>query len=192
LFPFFGKNLLLPSVGVFKEPSFVLKASSDNGAIAQTCQESNAACCRKGKLFIPESEYTHIANWILNNSPDELKEFQSRLEVFDGFYLYDQQDTCQFLDRHALCRLHTSHVKPSECFWWPLHVYKSDTGELEIKAANYCCLAAVEITKETHHVDLMEKQARHIGLHLITAFRNVYPGAPKDKVLVRKLRHATP
>lgn len=148
-----------------------------NDKLAQACQATCSSCCKKGKIFLPDAEYQAISDWVRENSPGELEEFEKRSEKFDGFYLYDQQECCQFLDGANLCRLHTQGVKPRECFWWPLHVYAGEKGELDIRVSTSCCLAYQHIDAESPAVDALEAESRKLGGALIERFRAEYPGS---------------
>jgi hypothetical protein len=148
-----------------------------NNNLASACQATCSSCCKKGKIFLPDQQFQAIRHWVLENSPSELGEFDARSEKFDGFYLYDQQDICQFLDKEDLCRLHTEGVKPRECFWWPLHVYKGEKENLEIRASTSCCTAFQHLPGDSPYVDVVEEESRQLGDSLIRKFRDVYPGS---------------
>ena len=149
-----------------------------NEQLAVACQATCSSCCKKGKIFLPDQQFQAIRDWVIANSPAELGEFDVRSEKFDGFYLYDQQDSCQFLDESDLCRLHTQGVKPRECFWWPLHVYtKAEDASLEIRASTSCCTAYQHINSESPCVNDVEAESRTLGAELINRFRSVYPGS---------------
>lgn len=146
-----------------------MKASSDNENIAKSCQQTMAACCCRGHIFIPNEEYAEIVEHLNEKSPQEIEEFKSRCLEREGYYLYDQKSKCQFLDDNYLCRLHESQVKPKECYWWPLHVYLDTNGDLEIRVAN-CCSACLH----THpsHIEKIKNDVEIIGVDLIKKFRS--------------------
>jgi hypothetical protein len=148
-----------------------------NEKLAQACQATCSSCCKKGKIFLPDAQYLAIRDWVQKNSPGEIEEFESRSEKFDGFYLYDQQDICQFLDERDLCRLHTQGVKPRECFWWPLHVYTGEGDNLDIRVSTSCCTAYQNLSADSPYVDSIERESKQLGDSLIRRFRNVYPGS---------------
>jgi hypothetical protein len=154
------------------------KAGNDiNDRLAKACQATCSSCCKKGKIFLPKAEYNAIRNWVTSNSPSELDEFDSRIEEHGSFNLYDQRDSCQFLDKDDLCRLHSEGVKPRECFWWPLHIYTADSGELDIRVSTSCCDAYKLISKDSPYVDSLEGEVRNLGSQIIRDFRAVYPGS---------------
>lgn len=165
-----------------------IEQSGFNQKLAGACQAKCAACCRKGKIFLPENEFQAIKQWAAKAStPAEISEFEGRTEAFDGFRLYDQKDSCQFLDRNNLCRLHTQGVKPTECFWWPFHVYTAATGALEIRLSTSCCDGYKFFTPGLPFLDIVESQARAIGFAAIRKFRNKYPGSYDSKT-VREIK----
>jgi len=156
----------------------VADAQKINLKLAEACQSTCSSCCKKGKIFLPDDQYQAIRNWVIQNSPAELEEFESRSQKHDGFYLYDQQEICQFLDQTDLCRLHTQGVKPRECFWWPLHVYTGEKQEnLEIRASTSCCTAYQHLPSDSPYVDVVEEESKRLGDDLIRKFRKVYPGS---------------
>lgn len=150
-----------------------------NDKLAAACQACAAACCKKGKIFLPPQESAAIEAWIQRNNPAELAEFQMRQTAHDGFSLYDQQECCQFLDERNLCRLHTDGVKPAECFWWPFHVYATEDQSLEVRLSTSCCDGYRYLSPATSHpfIEKIIAQARQIGLGLIRRFRRVYAGS---------------
>jgi Fe-S-cluster containining protein len=157
-----------------------------NSELAKSCQACQASCCRKGSVFLPTKEYTNIVDWLGKNSPDELGEFQSRSIKYADFYLYDQREACQFLDDRNLCRLHLEGVKPTECFWWPFHVYVDEANRLEIRLSTSCCDGYKHFRPNLPFISIIEEQARKFGADLIRAFRKVYKGS-YDTKLVKKL-----
>jgi|GEM_PF-1066228 len=148
-----------------------------NHLLASACQATCSSCCKKGKIFLPEEQYNLIKDWAEKSSPDELDEFKNRSERFDGFFLYDQRDRCQFLDGENLCRLHNEGVKPRECFWWPLHVYTQDEGKFEVRASTSCCSAFKHLNQESPYVSEVQAESEAIGAIIIKKFREVYPGS---------------
>ncbi len=145
-----------------------------------------SSCCKKGKLFLPEAEYNKMRTWLIKNSPDELDNFDKRIEEHDGFYLYDQKNSCGFLNEKDLCRLHVDGIKPTECFAWPFHVYLDDKQELEIRYSNTCCQSYLEI--ETHRDEAI-RYARELLAYfdenIIRSFRNTYNGSYGSKHLCK-------
>jgi len=153
------------------------QSSKINEQLAASCQATCSSCCKKGKIFLPDQQYQAILEWLLNHSPQEIGEFEARSEKFDGFYLYDQQDSCQFLDQADLCRLHTHGVKPRECFWWPLHIYTTENTDLDIRASTSCCEAYKHLGADSAYVDAVESEVEQLGVDLVRKFRAVYPGS---------------
>ena len=145
------------------------KKSSDNDHLASSCREANTWCCKDGFVFLPRQEYLRIIEY-LAGKPEAREEFDLRIYDHGDFLLYDQKTRCQFLDKDELCELHPLGVKPTECFWWPAHVYMTDDGELEIRVSE-CCSGCKFITKGSNHLKVVEKQARAIGLSVLRRFR---------------------
>jgi Fe-S-cluster containining protein len=134
-----------------------------NQKLAAACQSKCASCCCKGMIFLPENEFQAIKQWVSNKSPADLSEFEQRTKMFDGFRLYDQKDRCQFLDQGNLCRLHSQGVKPTECFWWPFHVYAASDKSLEIRLSTSCCDGYKYYTPNLPFLEIIESQAKTIG-----------------------------
>jgi hypothetical protein len=160
--------------------------NSLNSSLATACQLSQGSCCKKGLLFLPEDEYQAIVEWVAANSANELGEFESRCVKYDGFYLYDQKDCCQFLTETNLCRLHSEGVKPSECFWWPVHIYGTKPENLELCVATGCCNACEYIDTNSSLLDDITKRFHELGADVICRFRGVYSGS-YEKRFLRKL-----
>ncbi len=156
-----------------------------NGPLASACQAACAACCCKGKIFLPDAEYERIHEWIQENSVGDLEEFNLRSEALDGFHLYNQKDRCQFLDKQNLCRLHDKGIKPRECFWWPLHIYKGEDVGLEIRVSTSCCDAHNVISPSSPLVSSLKNEADHLGRELIRRFRDAYSGSYDGKLIER-------
>jgi Fe-S-cluster containining protein len=150
-----------------------------NGRLARSCQAAGAACCKKGKLFLPLAEYRGIVDWMREHSPAEGAGFESRCVHHDaeGFVLYDQEQACQFLTPDDLCRLHTQGVKPSECFWWPLHVYVTPEDGLEIRVSTSCCEAYKNTAGLARYADEIADKVPEIGEETLRAFRRSYGGS---------------
>src|SRR3989344_2513338 len=149
-----------------------VKESNDNAQLALACSKVQAACCRDGYVFLPRSEYQAIIEH-LANKPNDLLEFTSRVVDHSDFLLYNQQTRCQFLHPDERCELHPLGIKPSECFWWPAHVYLADDGTMEIRVAA-CCSGCSFIQPESSHIKKVAEQARAIGLQLLKNFRTVH------------------
>jgi len=154
-----------------------LGASGFNDLLAKACQAAGASCCKLGRLFLPLEEWRQIEAWLAARSADELSEFRRRSVAGDGFFLYDQQKRCQFLDERNLCRLQAAGLKPSECFWWPFHVYVDEQDRLEIRLATSCCGGHRHYVAGQPFVAQVEAQARRLGADLIRRFRRAYPGS---------------
>lgn len=169
--------------------TFFLQKSMDdqvneiNDKLATACMKTCASCCKKGLLFMPSEEYEGIITWLKKHSPEEMQTFQSRAQAFDGFYLYDQGDACQFLDANNLCRLHQDQVKPSECYWWPMHVYCNEESELELRVSDSCCEAYQHITPDSSLVSDIEKSIQKWGPELIQKFRKEYQGSYHNRFI---------
>lgn len=153
----------------------MVNAVTENKELAECCMRHKAACCKKGKLFITEEEFFKIQSWATANQSDA-GEFRGRCSAYPGFFLYDQQESCQFLDDKNLCKLHEPQVKPTECFWWPLHVYQNE-DHLEIRASSSCCDAFRALDDRHPYVDHIEEQAGKIGSGLLRELRKKYAGS---------------
>jgi hypothetical protein len=153
--------------------------NSFNDCLAHACQASGTACCKKGQVFLPLEEYQRLVAWLRMHSADELESFESRCTHHDseGFVLYDQLNACQFLTSENLCRLHTQGVKPSECFWWPFHVYVAPDEALEIRVSTTCCDGYKNCQQASGYIAQIEKEVRGISAETIRAFRRVYGGS---------------
>lgn len=162
-----------------------LRAAPFNRRLAEACQAAGAACCCKGLLFLPEPEYHAITMWIGARDPAQQTEFESRTEAHGGFRLYHQRDRCQFLDHARRCRLHEAGVKPTECFWWPYHVYTDAEGGLEIRVCTSCCEGHRQGPADADVARTIELQARAIGLDVLRAFRRVYAGSYATRFVVK-------
>ncbi len=151
--------------------------SGTEGPPATTCQQCGALCCKKGEIFLPANEYRRIREHAEKLGAHEAAELADRITDHGLFYIYDQRTGCQFLDAKNLCRLHDLGLKPSECFWWPYHIFKGEEpGRLEIKLFMDCCdgHAASHVSLPEHHV--IEAEAHSIGLDVIHKFRETYRG----------------
>ncbi len=117
--------------------------------------------------------------------PDEAKEFAARTTDHGLFFLYDQRTGCQFLDGENLCRLHNLGLKPSECFWWPYHVYASETKELEVRLFTTCCDAHEMHDRDSPYPGMITEESNRIGFDVIRAFRQAYGGSAGTKLVGR-------
>ena len=162
-----------------------MTSESLNKPLASACQAACSSCCCKGKIFLPSAEYDRLRVWVRENAVSDLEEFDSRSECLDGFYLYDQKTRCQFLDARNLCRLHDKGVKPTECFWWPLHIYTGADDSLEIRVSTSCCDAYKSIPPESPLVASLKKEALQLGRELLKKFRDVYSGSYNGRLLER-------
>ena len=113
------------------------RESSENKHLAVSCGQTNVACCKEGFIFLPRSEYEAILSH-LKNDVAGLEEFKARIVDHGEFLLYNQKSSCQFLASDNRCQLHPLGIKPTECFWWPGHVYLGSNGTLEIRVASCC------------------------------------------------------
>ena len=152
-----------------------------NLRLASACQNCGAACCKRGKIFLPREEYDRIRLHAASLGPGEEAEFVDRTTDNGSYFLYDQKDGCQFLDAKNLCRLHAKGVKPSECFWWPYHVFPAESGGLEIRLFTGCCDAHKEHHSGTVYPKLIEVAANRIGFDVIREFRRNYAGTCDTK-----------
>lgn len=108
--------------------------------------------------------------------PEELADFDKRVENHGAFLVYDQKSGCQFLDADDLCTLHDEGLKPTECHWWPYHVFARDENSLEIRLSQTCCTAYKLHTERARYPALIAAQAREIGLDTLRSFRRIFPG----------------
>ena len=146
--------------------------------ISKVCQANGSKCCREGKIFLTAKEVVDILMYnVLKLSKDALREFITRLEPHDGFFLYDQKNCCQFLDNDGLCKIYDSGFRPRECEWWPLHVYVGEDGGLEIRLVNCQCGGKPNTDQTT--ITKMLDEISNIGVDKIRRFRSVYSGTMK-------------
>ena len=118
-----------------------------------------------------------MERWILANRPDWHARFSGNLRAEEGFYLFDQENSCMFLDSANLCLLHVQGVKPQECFVWPVHVYVGTLGDAQIRVSTTCCEGYKFITAESPSVAACEEYAKRIGHARLARFREVYGGS---------------
>jgi hypothetical protein len=162
-----------------------------NKQLAQACQATCSSCCKKGLLFLLPEEKAQIEEWISSHSPDEMGVFHSSLTKKEGFYLFDQKNSCQFLDQYNLCRLHGDGVKPTECFLWPAHVYVGLFGNLETQVSNTCCEGYRYITEGHPAISGASQFADRIGYERLLRFRKAYGGSYGHNLL-ENLPHSSP
>lgn len=148
-----------------------------NRNLAAACQACASSCCKKGLLLLLPEEKDQIEDWLARKSPVELDSFRAKLQDCGDFFLFDQEDSCQFLDDHNLCRLHVDGVKPTECFIWPAHVYVGNLGDLEVRISNSCCEGFKYISPGHPAIDSAESLARRAGYERMVAFRAKYGGS---------------
>lgn len=160
-------------------------AEEVNEQLAAACQKCGAACCKKGRIFLPRDEYARIRLHTQTLGGDETAEFDSRITDHGLFFLYDQGSGCQFLDSHNLCRLHDIGIKPAECFWWPYHVFAADAGELEVRLSTTCCDAHEAHTPDSPYPGLIAKEVDRIGFDVIRAFRQAHGKTSGTKLVGR-------
>ena len=146
--------------------------TENNALLATACREASTWCCKDGYIFLPRSEYQAILDH-LADKPKALAEFQSRTLDHGDFLLYDQKTRCQFLEANDMCGLFAHGVRPTECFWWPAHVYLASDGGLEIRVSE-CCSGCRHIGQRSPFLQTVEDQARKIGLPLLHKFRQVH------------------
>lgn len=158
-----------------------------NDQLAHACQTREAACCCKGKVFLPKDELFEIQKWLTVNQADMLPDFESRLEHYETFSLYDQKERCQFLDNDNLCVLHESKTKPTECYWWPLHVYQGQDESLDIRVSTTCCDAYKHIPSDSSLVDDVEAGVERLGKEIFFDFRKAFPGTLPGKNVIRTI-----
>jgi hypothetical protein len=77
-------------------------------------------------------------------------------------------------------------VKPSECFWWPVHIYGTEPENLEFCVATRCCTACEYIDANSLLLDDITKRVCELGTDVICRFRRVYSGS-YEKQFLRKL-----
>jgi len=148
-----------------------------NENLANACMSCASSCCKKGLLFLLPEEKLQIENWIKLHKPIWMERFSKNLKPEEGFYLFDQEDSCMFLDEKNLCVLHKDGAKPQECFVWPLHVYLGKMGNPEIRVSTTCCEGFKFINKESPSVEACEEYANQIGHDRLARFREIYAGS---------------
>ena len=153
------------------------KFEEANQSLANACIACKSSCCKKGLLFLLPEEKEQIEKWILTNNPDWHERFLANLKEEQDFFLFDQEDSCMFLDTQNLCRLHEDGVKPQECFVWPLHVYEGDMGNPQIRVSTTCCEGYKFVEADTPSVHACESYAHQIGHDRLSRFREIYKGS---------------
>jgi Fe-S-cluster containining protein len=148
-----------------------------NQKLANSCQNCGAACCRKGKIFLPKNEHAAMRDHAEKLGGNWLKEFDARVSDHGLFFLYDQLSGCQFLDAQNLCRLHDLGLKPSECFWWPYHVFSAENESLEVRLFTECCDAHTTHDATSPYPADIAAKAAEIGVDVIQSFRQIYGGS---------------
>jgi hypothetical protein len=156
-----------------------------NERLATACQKCGSACCKKGQIFLPRKEHERIRQHVVALGMSEAAEFDGRTTDHGLFFLYDQRNGCQFLDDQNLCRLHRLGIKPSECFWWPYHVYASEAGELEVRLFTTCCDAHKMHDRNSLYLGWIKEESNRIGVDVIRAFRQAYGGSADTKLVGR-------
>lgn len=165
-----------------------MPAAEVNQQLATACQQCGSACCKKGRIFLPRDEYLRIRRHVQAIGPGATAEFDSRISDHGIFFLYDQDGGCQFLDAANLCGLHELGLKPTECFWWPYHVYTSDdAAELELRLFLDCCDAHKADRPDSPYHRQIEQDALRIGFDVIQKFRETYGGAVAQTRLIKPL-----
>jgi len=164
-----------------------MPADEVNDQLATACQKCGSACCKKGQIFLPRDEYRQIRLHAQALGPAAVAEFDSRISDHGLFYLYDQKQGCQFLDSGNLCRLHDIGIKPTECFWWPYHVFAAGPDALEVRLSISCCDAHKTHTPDSSYPALIVEEADQIGFDVIRAFRRAYAGTSTDTRLINRI-----
>ncbi len=152
-----------------------------NHILATTCQGCHAACCKQGKVFLPRAEHERIVRFLRQETPEGLAAYLERVEDHGEFLLYAQRDRCQFLDERELCQLHPLGLKPTECFWWPYHVFADDDGDLEVRVSALCCDAYKAHGPDSPYPRLIARKVAELGPEVIQAFRRAFPGGVKTQ-----------
>lgn len=162
--------------------------TSFDHCLAHACQAANSACCCKGRIFLPDNETEAIRGWLKARPEVEQANFERCLDDdHDGFALLDQENRCQFLDDRNLCRLHNEGVKPSECFWWPMHVYVNRQDQLEVRVSETCCEAFNCLNGGQSNegaelqVEKLAARVREIGPDVVRRFRKAYQGSYENR-----------
>ncbi len=149
-----------------------------NDQLAHACQSCQAACCKKGQLFLPRVEYERMHAHAQKLGSAAVEEFEERVSDHGSFLLYDQKDRCQFLDERNLCELHPLGLKPSECFWWPYHVFTAGSQEsLEIRLYTSCCEGYRAHGPHSPYPAHIEEGVNAMGFDVVRAFRRQYGGS---------------
>jgi Fe-S-cluster containining protein len=160
-----------------------LQFEQANDKLAAACMACASSCCKKGLLFLLPEEKEQMEKWVKLNRPDWSERFAKNLRQEEGFYLFDQEDSCMFLDEKNLCLLHNDGVKPQECFVWPLHVYVGSMGAPEIRVSTTCCEGYKFVTKDSPSVKACEDYAVRIGHDRLSRFRELYGGSYGNTLL---------
>jgi hypothetical protein len=156
-----------------------------NQKLTQACQSYASACCKQGFIFLLPEEIRDIELWLANHAPDQMAAFHARLRSHDDFALLDQGDACIFLNESNLCRLHSSGIKPKECYLWPLYIYVDQLGTLDVRVFSTCCAGHNYLTSDHPSVDAATQFAAQIGYERTLRFREAYNGGKiyHDRIL---------
>lgn len=166
-----------------------MSAEDVNDFLASACQQCGAACCKMGKIFLPPVEHERIRRHVAALGAEAEAEFAERTTDHGYFFLYDQRNRCQFLDERNLCRLHNLGLKPSECFWWPYHVFPGEgPSGLELRVFTGCCDGHKADHPDSPYHQLIESQAAKFGFDVIRKFREVYAGGKGTTRFIKALR----
>lgn len=168
-----------------------MSAEEVNRVLATACQKCGSACCKKGQIFLPREEYERIRQYALELGSAEVDEFDARITDHGLFFLYDQRNGCQFLSAGNLCRLHTLGLKPSECFWWPYHIFAGEE-DLELRVFTECCAGHEAAQPDSAYSQLVEEAAGRIGFDVIRKFREAYSGGAGATRLLKPLQESKP
>lgn len=94
-----------------------MKLTSDrfaaaNQRLSESCRACSVQCCKKRLLLLLPEELAAIEEWLGEYAPDKLKSFRDRTRHYDDFALFDQQQSCLFLDESDLCVRRSSQLHP--------------------------------------------------------------------------------
>jgi hypothetical protein len=162
--------------------------------LCDACDAAQSACCKSGSVFLAPDEHARLVRHCAESGDAALEQaFDQRVAVHDGFAMLDQRDGCMFLDAGNRCTLHAIGLKPQECHWWPLHVYREADdrdGEMSVCLADYCCDGIRSM--EDARVFLGFYLARMIELlPALRKFRAVFPGSMPRRPVMKIARDRT-
>ncbi len=165
-----------------------MDAATIDTRLCAACTATGAACCKSGHVFLTLEEHARLEEHCAEAREASFGEaFHRRITMDTDFALLDQGDGCLFLDADNGCTLHAIGLKPQECHWWPLHVYRQadDTGErMSVCLSDYCCDGIRNVAEA--QAFLPRYLARMIErLPALRRFRSIFPGSTPRRLVCK-------